>query len=140
MKGLLTCVTSTTITVHGQALLLAVRCCYNIYLTSRVEVNQATAKASLTQMVNVVFQRMEANNVIVPVCPIVVSDILGVPPSAMVDTASVASTVQVRIIAWPNGRNMESSTSRRGGAAGVVQFSVSTSSKPINVLFPGRPS
>eukprot|EP00873_Tetraselmis_striata_P021183 jgi/Tetstr1/441447/TSEL_029692.t1 len=94
MKGLLTCVTSTSITVHGQALLLAVRSCYNIFLTSRVEVNQATAKASLTQMVNVVFQRMEANNVVVPVCPIVVSDILGVPPSVMADTASVASTVQ----------------------------------------------
>jgi brefeldin A-inhibited guanine nucleotide-exchange protein len=73
----------------------AVRCCYNIFLTSRSEVNQATAKASLTQMVNVVFQRMEANSVVVQVKPIVVSDILGLPTSAMVDTTSVASIVQV---------------------------------------------
>ena len=37
----------------------AVRTCYNIFLLSKSEVNQNTAKASLTQMVNVVFQRME---------------------------------------------------------------------------------
>lgn len=33
-----------------QALLLAVRTCYNIHLMSRSEVNQTTAKASLTQV------------------------------------------------------------------------------------------
>lgn len=36
------------------------RTAYNIYLVSRSEVNQTTAKATLTQMLNVVFQRMEA--------------------------------------------------------------------------------
>jgi brefeldin A-inhibited guanine nucleotide-exchange protein len=41
---------------RAQALLLAVRTCYNIYLMSRNDVNQTTAKASLTQMLNVVFQ------------------------------------------------------------------------------------
>ena len=50
-----------------QALLLAVRTCYNIYLMTRSEVNQITAKASLTQMVNVVFQRMEADSILVEV-------------------------------------------------------------------------
>lgn len=45
-------------------------------------------------MVNVVFQRMEANNPVVPVSPIVVSDILGVPPSALSDTSSVSYAVQ----------------------------------------------
>ncbi len=50
-----------------QALLLAVRTCYNIYLVSRSEVNQTTAKATLTQMLNVVFQRMEADDVLVKV-------------------------------------------------------------------------
>uniref|UniRef100_A0A061RZG9 Brefeldin a-inhibited guanine nucleotide-exchange protein 2-like n=1 Tax=Tetraselmis sp. GSL018 TaxID=582737 RepID=A0A061RZG9_9CHLO len=74
--------------------LQVVRCCYNIYLTSRSEVNQATAKASLTQMVNIVFQRMEANSVVVPMQPIMVSDILGLGPSMSSDTASVASVVQ----------------------------------------------
>ncbi len=42
-----------------QALLLTVRTCYNIFLMSRSGVNQTTAKASLTQMPNCVFQRME---------------------------------------------------------------------------------
>eukprot|EP00891_Asterochloris_glomerata_P002829 jgi/Astpho2/2829/e_gw1.00050.8.1_t len=62
LKGLLTAVTSNHVHVHGQALLLAVRTCYNIFLMSRMEVNQSTAKASLTQMLNVVFQRMEAGS------------------------------------------------------------------------------
>ncbi len=45
----------------AQALLLTVRTCYNIFLMSRSGVNQTTAKASLTQMLNCVFQRMELN-------------------------------------------------------------------------------
>ncbi len=49
-----------------------VRACYNVFLTSRVDVNQATAKATLTQMLNVVFQRMEAGSVTVVVPPIMV--------------------------------------------------------------------
>lgn len=69
----------------------AVRTCYNIFLMSRSEVNQTTAKASLTQMLNVVFQRMEAGSQQVHVAPIVVSDVLGLPP---VDTSSVSAFVQ----------------------------------------------
>lgn len=38
LKGLLTAVTSSTINLHGQALLLAIRTSYNIYLMSRSEV------------------------------------------------------------------------------------------------------
>jgi hypothetical protein len=52
--------------------LQVVRACYNVFLTSRVDVNQATAKATLTQMLNVVFQRMEAGSVHVIVPPIMV--------------------------------------------------------------------
>lgn len=58
---------------------------------SRSEVNQTTAKASLTQMLNVVFQRMEAGSEQVHVAPIIVSDVLGLPP---VDTSSVSAFVQ----------------------------------------------
>jgi len=50
-----------------QALLAAVRTCYSIFLVSHSETNQTTAKASLTQMLNVVFQRMEADDVLVEV-------------------------------------------------------------------------
>ena len=36
------------------------RTCYNIYLASKNLVNQTVAKASLTQMLNAIFQRMES--------------------------------------------------------------------------------
>lgn len=62
LRGLLTASTSASFTLHGAALLLAVRTAYNIHLTSRSEVNVTTAKATLTQMLNVVFQRMEARS------------------------------------------------------------------------------
>lgn len=54
-------------------MLQVVRACYNVFLTSRSDVNQATAKATLTQMLNVVFQRMEAGSINVVVPPIMVS-------------------------------------------------------------------
>lgn len=53
-----------------QALLLAVRTCYNIFLVSRSDVNQTTAKATLTQMLNCVFQRMELGSERVQACPL----------------------------------------------------------------------
>ena len=77
--------------MYSHTYLQAVRTCYNIFLMSRSEVNQTTAKASLTQMLNVVFQRMEAGSEQVHVAPIVVSDVLGLPP---VDTSSVSAFVQ----------------------------------------------
>ena len=69
----------------------AVRTCYNIFLLSKSEVNQTTAKASLTQMVNVVFQRMEHHSETATIAPIVVTDVLGLPP---VETSSVSMSVQ----------------------------------------------
>lgn len=69
----------------------AVRTCYNIFLLSKSEVNQTTAKASLTQMVNVVFQRMEHHSETATIAPIVVTDVLGLPP---VETSSVSMYVQ----------------------------------------------
>ncbi|KAI5079490.1 hypothetical protein GOP47_0004969 [Adiantum capillus-veneris] len=50
LKTLLTAVTSVPLRVHGETLLKAVRTCYNVYLGSKVIVNQSTAKASLTQI------------------------------------------------------------------------------------------
>ena len=67
--------------VPRQALLLAVRTSYNIFLMSRSEVNQVTSKASLTQMLNIIFQRMEHCSQAVVVPPIAVSDVLGLPSS-----------------------------------------------------------
>ncbi len=62
-----------------QALLLTVRTCYNIFLMSRSTVNQTTAKATLTQMLNCVFQRMESDSEVVHIQPIMVADMLGGP-------------------------------------------------------------
>ncbi|XP_077991507.1 brefeldin A-inhibited guanine nucleotide-exchange protein 1-like [Glandiceps talaboti] len=59
IKALLTAVTSTACEVHEGSLLQAVRTCYNIYLASKNLINQTTAKATLTQMLNVIFSRME---------------------------------------------------------------------------------
>ncbi|GLH01180.1 Protein MON2 homolog [Gryllus bimaculatus] len=60
IKALLTVVTSQHVEVHEGTVLLAVRTCYNIYLASRNLINQTTARATLTQMLNVIFSRMES--------------------------------------------------------------------------------
>jgi brefeldin A-inhibited guanine nucleotide-exchange protein len=62
IKALLTLVTSQYCEVHGKSVLKAVRTCYNIYLGSRNSINRTTAKATLQQMLNVIFTRMEVNN------------------------------------------------------------------------------
>ncbi|KAK9881533.1 hypothetical protein WA026_016412 [Henosepilachna vigintioctopunctata] len=59
IKALLTVVTSQHVEVHEGTILLAVRTCYNIFLASKNLVNQTTARATLTQMLNVIFTRME---------------------------------------------------------------------------------
>ncbi|KAL6648463.1 hypothetical protein ACP70R_012687 [Stipagrostis hirtigluma subsp. patula] len=79
LKTLLSAVTSTSVRLHGDCLLRAVRACYDMYLGSRSAVNQATAKASLVQMLVIVFRRMEADSSTVPVQPIVVADVIEVP-------------------------------------------------------------
>jgi brefeldin A-inhibited guanine nucleotide-exchange protein len=62
-QALLTAVTSSTCEVHEGTLLQAVRTVYNIYLASKNLINQTTAKATLTQMISLVFQRMESQAV-----------------------------------------------------------------------------
>ncbi|KAJ3083865.1 Brefeldin A-inhibited guanine nucleotide-exchange protein 1, partial [Quaeritorhiza haematococci] len=59
LKVLLTAVTSTGCEVHDVSLLKVIQTCFNIHLFSKNPINQVTAKASLTQMVNLIFSRME---------------------------------------------------------------------------------
>ncbi|KAI8426603.1 hypothetical protein MSG28_005386 [Choristoneura fumiferana] len=59
IKALLTVITSQHVEVHEGTVLLAVRTCYNIYLASKNLINQTTARATLTQMLNVIFTKME---------------------------------------------------------------------------------
>ncbi|RZF39341.1 hypothetical protein LSTR_LSTR000862 [Laodelphax striatellus] len=60
IKALLTVVTSQHVEVHDATVLQAVKTVYNIYLASRNLINQTTAQATLTQMLNVIFARMES--------------------------------------------------------------------------------
>nr|XP_009397789.1 PREDICTED: brefeldin A-inhibited guanine nucleotide-exchange protein 5-like [Musa acuminata subsp. malaccensis] len=63
LKVLLTAVSSTRFRVHGEPLLGVIRVCYNIALNSKSPINQGTSKAMLTQMINIVFRRMEIDQV-----------------------------------------------------------------------------
>uniref|UniRef100_A0A1D1XSQ5 Brefeldin A-inhibited guanine nucleotide-exchange protein 2 n=1 Tax=Anthurium amnicola TaxID=1678845 RepID=A0A1D1XSQ5_9ARAE len=76
LKTLLSAVTSTSLRIHGDCLLQIVRTCYDVYLESKNPVNQTTAKASLIQMLVIVFRRMEADSSTVPVQPIVVAELM----------------------------------------------------------------
>lgn len=63
IKALLTVMTSQHVEVHEGTVLLTIRTVYNVYLASRNLVNQTTARATLTQMINVIFARMETQAV-----------------------------------------------------------------------------
>ncbi|EEF46181.1 guanine nucleotide-exchange, putative [Ricinus communis] len=63
LKVLLTAVASAKFRVHGEPLLGVIRICYNIALHSKSPINQATSKAMLTQMISIVFRRMETDPV-----------------------------------------------------------------------------
>lgn len=63
LKVLLTAVASAKFRVHGELLVGVIRVCYNIALNSKSPINQATAKAMLTQMLSIVFRRMENDQV-----------------------------------------------------------------------------
>ncbi|CAN1308264.1 Brefeldin A-inhibited guanine nucleotide-exchange protein 2 [Linum perenne] len=76
LKALLSAVTSISLRIHGDCLLQIVRTCYDTYLGSKNVVNQTTAKASLIQMLVIVFRRMEADSSTVPVQPIVVAELM----------------------------------------------------------------
>lgn len=63
IKALLTVMTSQHVEVHEGTVLLTIRTVYSVYLASRNLVNQTTARATLTQMINVIFARMETQAV-----------------------------------------------------------------------------
>ncbi|KAJ3682434.1 hypothetical protein LUZ60_015007 [Juncus effusus] len=89
LKTLLSAVTSTSLRIHGDSLLHVVRTCYDLYLGTKNPVNQTTAKASLIQMLVIVFRRMEADSSTVPVQPIVVAEMM--EPSDRTSSATSAA-------------------------------------------------
>jgi brefeldin A-inhibited guanine nucleotide-exchange protein len=60
VQTLLTAATSTKTGLHHGTLLAAVRTIYNIYLNAKMAGTRTTARVSLTQILNLVFARMEA--------------------------------------------------------------------------------
>jgi len=62
IRTLLVAVTSQTCEVHGNSLVLAVSTCVKIHRDTKNSANQQTAGKSLTQMLNVVTQRMELSS------------------------------------------------------------------------------
>ncbi|KAL7238688.1 hypothetical protein ACSBR2_004729 [Camellia fascicularis] len=82
LKTLLSAVTSIALRIHGDCLLQIVRTCYDVYLGTKNLTNQTTAKASLIQMLVIVFRRMEADSSTVPVQPIVVAELMEPPEKA----------------------------------------------------------
>ncbi|XP_071723844.1 brefeldin A-inhibited guanine nucleotide-exchange protein 5-like [Rutidosis leptorrhynchoides] len=59
LKVLLTAVASSKFRVHGEPLLAVIKVCNNIALNNKSPINQATSKATLSQMISIVFRRME---------------------------------------------------------------------------------
>jgi hypothetical protein len=51
--------TSQTIEIHQRSVLQIIKTCFNIYLTSRSKINEATAQGCLSQMLNGIFSKME---------------------------------------------------------------------------------
>ncbi|KAI3787367.1 hypothetical protein L1987_41795 [Smallanthus sonchifolius] len=94
LKTILSAVTSTQLRIHGDSLLEIVRTSYDIFLSSKNVVNQTTAKASLIQMLVIVFRRMEADSSTVPVQPIVVAELMEPPEKGGNDDAPMAMFVQ----------------------------------------------
>lgn len=74
MKTLLSAVTSTSLGIHGGCLLKIVKTSHNLYLRSQSIVNQTTAKASMIQMLLVVFKRMESDSSAASDYPIIIQD------------------------------------------------------------------
>uniref|UniRef100_A0AC35TRP5 SEC7 domain-containing protein n=1 Tax=Rhabditophanes sp. KR3021 TaxID=114890 RepID=A0AC35TRP5_9BILA len=59
IKAILAAVLTEHCNIHEKSLLLAIRTCFNIYLASRTNVIQATAKGILTQIINKVFRSLQ---------------------------------------------------------------------------------
>ena len=60
IKCLLTILTSPYIEVHDYYMLLPIKTCYNIHISSKSLINQASARAALTQIINTILQRYDS--------------------------------------------------------------------------------
>lgn len=99
LRTMLTFVTSVTISMHAMVLLLVIRGCYNIFIMSRNDLNQQAAKAVLTQIVNVVFQRLVVGEG-GQVRPITPPDLVAVSSARAEARRDAATAQQVIMSVW----------------------------------------
>lgn len=59
LKAILTSITSTSCEIHGATLLAAIQTCINIFIYSKSHISRVTTRASLIQIINLVFSRMQ---------------------------------------------------------------------------------
>uniref|UniRef100_A0A8C8F4J5 SEC7 domain-containing protein n=1 Tax=Oncorhynchus tshawytscha TaxID=74940 RepID=A0A8C8F4J5_ONCTS len=124
IKALLTSVTSQHIEIHEGTVLQAVRTCYNIYLASKNLINQTTAKATLTQMLNVIFARMENQAVSALSRSVIIGDTENVHangiPGTPISASFTPSLTDDRISVSSNDTQESGATS---GSSPVAKFS-----------------
>lgn len=142
IKSILSAVTSVSLRIHGDSLLQVVRTCYDIYLGSKNVVNQTTAKASLVQMLVIVFRRMEADSSTVPLQPIVVAELMEPPEKTDADGSMTMfvqgfiTKIMYDIDGVLNPATPKSSTSTTGAHDGAFETTTSTveSTNPADLL------
>jgi hypothetical protein len=61
LKCILTVIQSSSSPTHDQSIILAVRACFHIYISSMVPTNRNTARATVIQVVTLTFQRMDSS-------------------------------------------------------------------------------
>ena len=96
IKALVLSIAREECEVHDSQLLVAIRTCYSLYLTSKAHAVCETAKAGLTQMLHVVFERMEREHrrgAVTSVPPEAVATEDGAPAEPS-ESAAVATTGQ----------------------------------------------
>ncbi|KAK8946232.1 Brefeldin A-inhibited guanine nucleotide-exchange protein 2 [Platanthera guangdongensis] len=137
VKTLLSAITSTSLRIHGDSLLLIVRTIYDLYLASKNAVNQTTAKASLIQMLVIIFRRMEADSSTIPVQPIVVAALIDPMADRPPVDGNVTQFVQgfiTRIIGDINGVINPGSTPSSGIHDGTFDSTAVENTNPADLL------
>ncbi|XP_019432960.1 PREDICTED: brefeldin A-inhibited guanine nucleotide-exchange protein 2-like isoform X2 [Lupinus angustifolius] len=134
LKTLLSAVISISLRIHGDCLLLIVRTCYDIYLGSKNSVNQTTAKASLIQMLVIVFRRMEADSSTVPIQPIVVAELMEPVEKSDVDKSMQFVQGFITKNMQDNGVLNPVTSSSKSGHDGAFQNAVVQTINPADLL------
>lgn len=93
LKVLIAAVRSPAVALRGESLAQLVRSCYNVYLGSQSAANQLCAKLVLAQALTIIFARVEADTMEVPVRTVSIADMMDLSDRSLND-ASLVQTAQ----------------------------------------------